>query len=72
MAKIDKFWVVIEPTKFSELGGICFECDIAGMMYQFLGGLRSSEIAGIYTTKKEAEKLAKKLLKTKLFKTVKI
>jgi hypothetical protein len=62
MSKINKFWVVTKPSKNSELADILFNSDIKGMQNQFLGGLTKSEIVGIYSTKTEAEKIARKLL----------
>ena len=41
---------------------ILFNSDIKGMQNQFLGGLTESEIVGMYSTKSEAEKIARKLL----------
>ncbi len=63
MAKINKFWIVLKPTKQSELVDILWQTDIQGMGLQFKGGLKPKEIKGIYTTKKEAEPIAKALLK---------
>jgi hypothetical protein len=62
MAKITKFWVVTKPTKQSTLIDILFQKDMKGMEYQFLGGLKGSEIIGTYTSKTEAEKVAKRAL----------
>ena len=59
---INKFWVVTKPTRKSELVDILFNSDIKGMQNQFLGGLTESEIVGMYSTKSEAEKIARKLL----------
>ncbi len=65
MSKINKFWVVTKPTKNSELADILFNSDIKGMQNQFLGGLTKAEIVGIYSTKSEAERIARKLLAKK-------
>lgn len=65
MAKINKFWIVTKPTKYSVLDDILFQSDIKGMQNQFLGGLKKAEIVGTYQYKAEAEKIAKKLLNTK-------
>jgi len=62
MAKITKFWVVTKPTKQSTLIDILFQRDMKGMQNQFLGGLKGSEIIGTFTTKTEAEKVAKMAL----------
>lgn len=62
MAKITKFWVVTKATNRSGLSDILFQKDMAGMQNQFLGGLKGSDIVGVFTTKKEAETLALKQL----------
>ena len=61
--KIQTLWVVTEPTSVSELDDICFEADMQRLQLQFAGGLVASEIVATFTTKKEAVKLAKALLK---------
>lgn len=60
--KIENFWVVTEPTKNSELADILFESDIKKMHLQYLGGLRTDEIIGIFSTKEEAEIIARAAL----------
>lgn len=62
MSKVNKFWVVTKPSKNSELIDILFHADIKRMELQFKGGLSSKEIIGIFTTKNEAEKVAKMAL----------
>lgn len=62
MSKVSKFWVVTKPNKNSELIDILFQADIKRMELQFKGGLASKEIIGTFTTKNEAEKVAKMAL----------
>lgn len=62
MSKISNFWVVTKPTKQSTLIDILFQSDMKRMQNQFLGGLKSSDIIGIFTTKTESEKVAKMAL----------
>ncbi|OFX31050.1 MAG: hypothetical protein A2X08_18290 [Bacteroidetes bacterium GWA2_32_17] len=62
MSKVSKFWVVTKPTKQSVLIDILFNADMKRMEFQFKGGLSSKEIIGIFTTKNEAEKVAKMAL----------
>ncbi|MBN3036387.1 MAG: hypothetical protein JW861_12445 [Bacteroidales bacterium] len=62
MSKVNKLWVVIKPNKNSELIDILFHADMKRMQLQFNGGLTSKEIIGIFTTKNEAEKVAKMAL----------
>lgn len=59
MSKVSKFWVVTKPSKKSELVDILFNADMKRMELQFKGGLTGNEIIGIFTTKNEAEKVAK-------------
>lgn len=61
--KIQTLWIVTQPTSVSELGDICFSCDMRTLQLQFAGGLVASDIVGTFTTKKEAVQLAKELLK---------
>lgn len=42
---------------------ICFQSDVHGLRLQFLGGLKSENIHGIYTDEAEAKQEAEKLLK---------
>jgi len=60
--KIDKIWVVIKPTKHSTMRDILFHADMSRLRLQFLGGLTAREIVGVWTTRREAEKVAKSLL----------
>lgn len=60
--KIEKFWIVTKPTKVSTLGDILFKSDVHGLQLQFLGGLKSENIHGIYTDEAEAKQEAEKLL----------
>lgn len=62
MSKVQNFWVVTKPTKRSTLVDILFNADMKRMELQFKGGLSASEIIGIFTTKIEAEKVAKMAL----------
>ncbi len=62
MSKVQKFWVVTKPTKSSTLVDILFSADMKRMELQFKGGLSGSEIIGTFTTKNEAEKVAKMAL----------
>lgn len=62
MSKISKFWVVTKPTKKSELIDILFHGDMKRMELQFKGGLSGKEIIGIFTTRNEADKVAKMAL----------
>lgn len=65
MAKINKFWVVTKPTRYSTLPDILFRADIKYMRNQFVGGLDKNSIVGIYEYKNEAEKIARKLLRAR-------
>ena len=60
--RIDTLHVVTSPTKRSELADICFSTDYEGLARQFRGGLEAAQIIGIYTDRKEAEKIATGLL----------
>lgn len=62
MSKVNKFWVVTKPSKNSELIDILFHAVMIRMELQFKGGLSGKEIIGIFTTKNEAEKIAKMAL----------
>lgn len=62
MSKVNKFWVVTKPSKNSELIDILFHADMKRMEFQFKGGLSGKVIIGIFTTKNEAEKVAKMAL----------
>ncbi len=56
------FWVVTKPTPRSVMEDICNESSFGRLYLQFLGGLRYSQIHGIYTSHAEAEREAQKLL----------
>lgn len=62
MSKVQSFWVVTKPTKRSTLIDILYSADMKRMKLQFKGGLSVSEIIGTFTTKNEAEKVAKMAL----------
>jgi len=62
MSKVQNFWVVTKPTKRFTLIDILFSADMKRMELQFKGGLYGSEIIGTFTTKNEAEKVAKMAL----------
>ena len=59
MSKVSKFWGVTKPSKKSELVDILFNANMKRMEIQFKGGLTGNEIIGIFTTKNEAQKVAK-------------
>lgn len=59
MSKVQNFWVVTKPTKRSTLVDILYSADMKRMELQLKGGLTGSEIIGTFTTKSEAEKVAK-------------
>ena len=62
---LSKLYIVFKPTKYSEkvdmFNGRAMS--IEGLQRQFLGGLKSSEIHGIYTTLSEAKKVTETLVK---------
>jgi len=64
MSKVQNFRVVTKHTKRSTLVDILFNADMKRMELQFKGGLSGSEMIGIFTTKIEAEKIAKMALLT--------
>ena len=59
------FWVVTRPTIESKLADILFESDLFGFILQEKGGLKISEIVGIYNNHAEAKKIAQGLLPSK-------
>lgn len=63
--KLKTLHIVTFPTPNSTLPDICFSVDYLGLQRQFKGGLEAKEIAGIFSTKQEACKCAKRLLKTR-------
>jgi len=62
MSKVQNFWVVTKPTKRFTLIDILFSADMKRMELQVKGGLSGSESIGTFTTKNEAEKVAKMAL----------
>jgi len=69
--EIGDFWVVIKPneiteTEVTEPTDILFKADVFDIALQMEGGLKGSEIVGIYKSKGKAKKIAEKLIK-KLF-----
>lgn len=68
--ELKPFYVVEYPSKYAEMSDILFECDPLYIMLQQRGGLKISDIAGIFTNKGRAEEFAKKLLKEKPSKSI--
>jgi hypothetical protein len=65
MPKLTEVHVVTYPTSRSRFADILFTTDLPdGLLRQFAGGLKSTDIAGIYTDPTEAEAHARELLKT--------
>jgi len=56
------FWLVLEPSPASELGDICFRCDLRQFARQVRGGLDEDEIIGAFTDEAEATAIATGLL----------
>ena len=56
-------WIVTKPRPLSTLADVCFSTDWDGLQRQFLGGLKPSDIVGIYISESEAVPHAKKLFK---------
>jgi hypothetical protein len=56
--EVGKFWVVTEADKNSTLPDILFEADIFDIHLQLKGGLKGSEIVGIFKKKSKASKAA--------------
>ena len=67
--KINDFWVVTHATPDSTLGDILFKADWKRMRLQYAGGLGDTKkwvgnkIVGVWSTKTEAEKVAKNLIR---------
>ena len=61
----EKFWVVTKKDKESILIDIFFESDIPGMIRQAAGGLKWSDVLGIFDTEEAAKKEAKAVLASK-------
>ncbi len=51
----DKFWVVIDPNKDSELEDIVFHASLRDLDLQFKGGLQIEENPTLFTDEKEAK-----------------
>lgn len=61
--EIGSFWIVEAPQKNSTLEDIMFECkDLAYFANQIRGGLKESDIKGIFKDEAKAKALATKLL----------
>jgi len=60
--EVGKFYIVTKPSLDSTLLDIMFDTDIKGLQNQYLGGLQSGDIEGIFTDKYVAETVAKSLL----------
>ena len=56
------FHVVTTPTSESELGDICWECNILEFACQIKGGLNEKTIVGLYNHGPTARAVAKDLL----------
>lgn len=56
------FWVVSIPSGVSELGDILFQTTVLGLSKCIEGGLRESQIAGLFTDEAQAAKRANDLL----------
>ena len=50
----DKFWVVIDPNKDSELDDIVFQASLRDLDLQFKGGLKIEENPTLFTDEQEA------------------
>jgi len=57
-----EFWVITKPKINSQLIDILFHADMKRMKSQYKGDLSGKIIIGIFTTKNEAEKVAKMAL----------
>lgn len=55
IGKTDKFWVVTDAGRASELVDVMFETTIEGLERQFKGGLTSDHNPTIFTSAEEAE-----------------
>jgi len=65
MKLLNDFWLVLEPSPASELGDICFQCDLQQFARQIRGGLDESTIVGAFTDESEATAVAEGLLEGK-------
>jgi hypothetical protein len=61
--QVGEFWVETHPTADSTLADCCFSTDISGLVVQVQGGLTQEEVAGFFTKRADAEKLARSLMK---------
>ena len=60
--EIGDFWVVTKADKISILADILFDADIFDIHLQINGGLKGSDIVGIYKKEAKARKVAEKQL----------
>jgi len=51
----DKLWVVTDPTRESELGDVCFETTVRGLLLQLKGGLDIERNVTLFTDENEAK-----------------
>jgi len=51
----DKLWVVTDPTRESEVGDVCFETTVRGLLLQLKGGLDIERNVTLFTEKNEAD-----------------
>jgi glycogen synthase len=51
----DKFWIVLDPTPYSEIGDILFEASLRDLELQFKGGLQMDRNPTLFTERKEAK-----------------
>ncbi len=56
------FWLVLQPSPRSELGDICFRCDLQQFARQVRGGLDEEDIVGVFADEGDAVAEAKRLL----------
>ena len=55
IGKTDRFWVVTDARRGSELCDILFETNIEGLAQQFKGGLTAEDNPTLFTSAEEAE-----------------
>lgn len=62
--QIGDFWVVTDPSRMQEatMSDIAFQADVFDMHLQMNGGLKGSDIIGLYKSEAKAKKIAQKLL----------
>ena len=51
----DRLWVVTDPTRESELGDVCFETTVRGLLLQLKGGLDVERNVTLFTEQNEAD-----------------